>query len=56
VSRSFWLDTKWGCGLVTVNDKGIITEPIAMIFWKLRGQNFDDVMDHGKNYRCKEMA
>lgn len=52
--RSLWLDTGWGCGLVTVDDNGYICWPMAPIFHRLRGQLFDEVIERGR-YRWEEI-
>ena len=48
--KSIWLDTRWGCGLVTVDDRGIIVMPTAPIFKKLRGQVFAEIVERGRYY------
>lgn len=46
--KSIWLDTRWGCGLVTVNDLRVIVDPVAPIFKMLRTQLFGDVVKRGR--------
>lgn len=53
-TKSYWLDTKWGCGLVTVNQLGMVIDPVAPIFKMLRTQPFWDIIKRG-DYFYREM-
>lgn len=48
--KSYWLDTRWGCGLITVNEKGLICNPVAPIFKALLGGSFNKI---SHLYKCK---
>lgn len=48
--KSIWLDTRWGCGLVTTNERGVICDPVAPIFKKFLGQVFAEMVERGRYY------
>jgi len=48
MNRNIWLDTRWGCGLITTNEKGIICDPVAPIFKKFCEQVFVEVVTRGR--------
>ena len=52
---SYWVSTKWGTGLVTVDATGIMQEPVAPIFRKWIGSKFlNFVLRH--NVRVAELT